>query len=171
MQLEVRTGDKLGAHAHRVAVAARTDDVDGNLASLPRRQGVEQTRQLSWDARSDQHVVDSRKHRPVSRCWSRHLDLLEIVDAYEAVVALLGQEYLHKIGRDNELDSVLARIQRQARHQAERRPGVEATFDEVAAQDLFGHVRARETHERTADMAAGVSELKAAGQECVQRHA
>jgi len=78
-------------------------------------------------------------------------------------VTLLCQKYLYEIGRNDEIDCLLGRLERQPFHEAERLTRVEAAFHEVAAQDLFGYIRAREACERPANVTSRVSQLQAAG--------
>ena len=169
-QLHFRTGDRFWAHCDREPSGPCAEHVDGDLAGTPGGQRIKETGELGGDAGADKHVVDSREHGAVRRRRGGHLNLLQVVDPDQAFVALLGEEYLHEVGRDDEIGGLPARIQRQARHQAERLYGIDAAFDEVAAQDLLRGVGVREARQRPADVTSRVSQLETAGEEGVQRH-
>ena len=152
-------------------LAARADDVDGDLTDAAFGQAVEEPRQLGGYAGPDDHEVGTGEHGPVCRCRRRHLDLLQIVDPDEPIVAFFGEEDLYEVGRHDEVGGEPARVQRQAWHEAEGLVRLDSTLYEIALEDLFGNLGVREAGKRPANMAAVITELKAPCEKCVQGYA
>ncbi len=166
---------KLGAeHLDRVdrgrpgLLRQRVDDVDRDRRRAVLGEPVEQLRDVSRDAGAHEHDVDTGEHRAVGAVRRRHLDLLEVVHADDAVVALLGEEDLDEVGDDGE--------PLRAQRRRERRPrGGEvglalgpAALDEVVLEHLVGHRRHGERGEGAAQVAGGVAVLQAAREHDVE---
>ena len=138
-------------------------DVDRDAADLAGRERAQQLGHLTRDAGAHEHVVDAGEHRPEDRGRRGELDLLEAVDADDAVVALLGEPHLGEVADDRELLAGLGGVHHQLGHGLVGGVGVAATLDEVGVDHPLRHGPAREVGERPAVVAARVAVLQAAG--------
>ncbi|MFD2357714.1 hypothetical protein ACFSTC_63200 [Nonomuraea ferruginea] len=119
-------------------------------------------------AGADQHVVDPGQHRAVDGGGRGHLDLLQVVDADQSVVPLLGQVHLGEVGHHGQLVQRAALPQAQPGHGPVRRALGDAARHEVAPQHPRGHLGHREGGQRPAQVSAGIAPLQPPGQGEVQ---
>ncbi|MCY0957545.1 hypothetical protein [Streptomyces sp. H27-H5] len=77
-------------------------DGDPGHAGFAARQPRGEGRDLTGDSRAHEHVVDACQDRAEHRGGGGELDLLQVVDADEAIVSLLGQPDLDEVAEDGE---------------------------------------------------------------------
>ena len=160
-------GDRLGVDPDGV-VRRRAVDGEREPAGLVPREAVQKGRDLRRDARPHEHVVDAPEHRAVEHRRRRHLDLLEEVDADDAVVPLLGEPHLGERGDDGEFHRAGARPHAGLGNGRVRRAGA-AVGAEVPSEDRLDHPGDGEVRERAPDVPARVPVLEAVGDDDVER--
>jgi len=128
----------------------------------------EEVRDLRGDTRTHQHVVHAGEQGAVRRTRGGELDLLQEVDAHEAVVALLGEPDLHEVGDDAEHLLLAGGDHPQLRDGCVGLAGRATLRAVVLGQHLLGHRGDGEVGERAADVPAGVPVLEATGDDDVE---
>ena len=123
-----------------LVVGCRADDRDAIGRRLTRGEQIEDVRDLLGDAGSHQHRVDTGQHRAVQRVERRELDLLEVVDPDETVVAVLGEPDLGEVGEHGQVDERRRWIESLRRHGEVARAGRSAAGAVVATQHTFDDV-------------------------------
>ena len=154
---------------HGVVPARVTGDVDGQAGRAVQRELVEQVGQVARDAGADEHGVHPREHRAVDGVGHRHLDLLQVVDADQPVVPLLGQPHLDEVGQHRQLLDAAALAQAQPRHRRVRHAGRPSAGPQVTSQDALDDRRHGERGHRATDRPVEVTVLEPPGQHQVQR--
>src|SRR5690606_4089080 len=100
----------------------------------------EQLRDLAGDPGAYEDVVDPRDHGAEGGRRGGHLDLLEVVDPDDAVVALLGEPDVGEVAEHRQLDRPAAGRDRQCRVGAVGGGGAAAPLDEVAGERALDHL-------------------------------
>jgi hypothetical protein len=143
-----------------------------NLAGFAAGVAVKEAWNLQGNARAHKHVVDAGEHRSVYGCRVGQLDLLEEVDADEAVMAFLGQVYLYEIGGHRQVVHGLG-ARSVGRHLAQQqrleimRVGC-AFWPEPGRQYPAGSGTVGEGGQASAHVSATVALLQASGHDRVQ---
>ena len=145
--------------------------VDRDAADLAGRERAQQLRHLARDAGAHQHVVDAAEHRAEQGRGGGQLDLLEAVDADDAVVALLGQPHLGEVADHGELLAGAHGAEGQLGQRLVGRVGAAAALDEVGVEHPLRHGGAGEVGQRAAVVPALVAVLQAAGEHGIHRGA
>ena len=148
-----------------------TGDVDGDPADLPGRQRAQQLGHLARDAGPHEHVVDAAEHRAEQGRGGRELDLLEAVDADDAVVALLREPDLGEVADDGELLAGPGGAQGELGQRLVGGVGTAAALDEVGVDHPLRHGGTGEVGQGPAVVAAHVAVLEAAGEHGIHRGA
>ena len=118
------TQERHGVEAGQPLVVRRsTCHRDAVCRRLPGSKQVEDVGDLLGYSGSHQHGVDPGQHGAVQRVEHRELDLLEIVDPHQAVVAFLGKPDLGEVGEHGQIDQRPRRIEPLCGHHEIALPG------------------------------------------------
>jgi len=164
---QVVTQSLARVEARDVGVGAVRDlDREGRRTSG--RELGQQPRQLARDSRAHQHVVDPREHGAQRGRQGRGLDLLQQVDADDAVVALLGEPDLGEVADQAQLDGPLAGVDGERRVRPVGLAGRTPALPVVGRQHARRDRRRGEVLQRPADVSARVAVLQAPRDDRVQ---
>ena len=110
-------------------------------------------------------VIHLGEHGAVEGGERGELDLFKIVDANRSLMAFFGQKNFDEVGDDRQLDQLTAGPERRHGRQGKRNAGGLAAGNEVICEHAGGHAWERESGQGMAQLTAGVTELKAPGQD------
>jgi hypothetical protein len=146
-------------------------DVDRELHDVVLGQLAQQVRDVTRDAGPHQHEVDPGEHRTVGGGRGGHPQLLEVVDADQAVVTLLGQPDLGEVAQDRQLLRCRGLVHGEPGHGAVRSARGSPIRLEVARDGASSDRGHRECRERATRRTVPVAVLEPTGQDHVQRGA
>jgi hypothetical protein len=140
---------------------------DGGGAVLG--EPVEGAGDLLGDPGAHQDVIDAAEHGPVEGAEVRHLHLGEEVDPHHPVVPFLGEENLAEVGRHGELVPDTTHHLLVHGNGLVGDTGLAASREEVALEDVGGHLREREVLHGAPQVSTLVAVLEAPYEEGVER--
>ena len=101
-----RFGIEVLAH---IIVGGRAMHIEAIRDRFVVRQLIEDAGDLHGNARAHQHVIDARQHRAVERGHGRHLNLLQQIEADDALMPFPRQKNFDEVGDGGELIQELGR--------------------------------------------------------------
>ena len=143
---------------------------DGEADVLPGGQPAHERGDVGGVARADEHDVHPGQQGTETGGRQRQVDLVQVVDADQPLMALLGQEDLDEVGGDGG-EQLLTGGDGVPRHRAVRLCRRDPAVDEVGGQDPLGDPGHREGGQRAPNVPTGVAILEPAGAHDVERRA